>query len=153
MTDKKLMERALTEDPGHDTLMRWGQAREAGKEGVHSLAGGYSATNRVESINEDMSETEIEDMIETLTVMKVKKQGKYSGRPRREVTKQTSNCKNCLSDHPPGRCPARAKSVLHVAVPITSLDQRRVQKQEQSGRLCRRYNMILKTTPQTMPPQ
>ena len=110
MSDKRLMERALTEDPGHDTLMKWGQAREAGKEGVHSLAGGYSATNRIGNLDEDMSETEIEDMIETLSIMKVKKQGKYSGRPRREAPRpQTSHCRNCLSDHPPGRCPANGK--------------------------------------------
>ena len=110
MSDKKLMERALTEDPEHDTLMRWGQAREAGKEGVHSLAGGHSATNWIGTFEEDMSETEIEDMIETLSIMKVKKQGKYSGRPRREAQRPlTSHCRNCQSDHPPGRCPANGK--------------------------------------------
>ena len=110
MTDKKLMERALAEDPSHDTLMLWGQAREAGKEGVHNLSGGHSSANRIENFD-DMSETEIEDMIETLSVMKIKKQGRYSGRPRRELPRpQTNPCKNCLSDyHPPGRCPANGK--------------------------------------------
>ena len=65
MTDKKLMERALAEDPSHDTLMLWGQAREAGKEGVHNLSGGHSSANRIENFD-DMSETEIENMIETV---------------------------------------------------------------------------------------
>ena len=107
MTDKKLMERALSEDPTHDTLLGWGQAREAGKEGVNNLAGGYSTANRIENLQEDMSETEIDNMMETLSVMKVKKQGKYSGRPQREPQKiQYNQCRNCLTEHPQGRCPA-----------------------------------------------
>lgn len=108
MSDRKLMERALTEDPDHDTLMKWGQAREAGKEGVQNLAGSsYSSTNCIESLNDEMSATEIDQMIDTLSVMKVRKQGKYSGRPQREQPK--SNCRNCITDHPQGRCPAYGK--------------------------------------------
>ena len=110
MSDKELMERALSEDPDHDTLMRWGQAREAGKEGVHDLAGGYSSTNRVENLH-DMSDTEIDEMMETLSVMKLRKQGRYSGRPRRDTQTQQNNpqCRNCVTTHPPGRCPANGK--------------------------------------------
>ena len=108
MSDKKLMERALTEDPDHDTLIGWGEAREAGKEGVHHLAGGYSTTNRVEGFDE-MSDSEIEDMMEALSVMKVKRQGRYSSRPRRDFRKPSVKCKNCQSEHPPRRCPANGK--------------------------------------------
>ena len=111
MSDKKLMERALTEDPDHDTLMKWGQAREAGKEGVHNLAGGYSSTNCIESIKDDMSETEIDDLMETLSVMKIRKQGRYSGRPRRpqQIAMQPIHCRNCVTEHPQGRCTAYGK--------------------------------------------
>ena len=110
MTDKKLMERALSEDPNHDTLLGWGQAREAGKEGVNNLVGGYSSACRIENLQEDMSETEIDNMMETLSIMKIKKQGKYSGRPRREPPKQPgTHCKNCMTEHPYGRCPAYGK--------------------------------------------
>ena len=109
MDDRKLMERALSEDPDHDTLMKWGQAREAGKEGVHSLAGGHSSTNRIENI-QDMSDDEIDDMIETLSIMKIRKQGKYSGRPRTGPPKpQQNHCRNCTTEHPQGRCPARGR--------------------------------------------
>ena len=107
MSDRILMERVLTEDPNHDTFMRWGHVRELGKAGVSSLTG-HSATNRVETLDTEMSETEIEDLIETLSVMKVRKQGKYSGRPKRE-TPRPQNCRNCRSDHPSGRCPANGK--------------------------------------------
>ena len=109
MTDKNLMERALTEDPNHDLLMRWGQARESGKEGVQDLAGGSSSTNRIENLQE-MSDTEIDEMIETLSIMKIRKQGRYSARPRREApAPQQYLCRNCSTAHPGGRCPASGK--------------------------------------------
>ena len=109
MSDRKLMERALTEDPTHDTLVSWGEAREAGKEGVHHLAGGYSTTNRVEDLD-GMSDSEIDDMMEALSVMKIKRQGKYSSRPKRETRKPPpGDCRYCKSDHPPRRCPASGR--------------------------------------------
>lgn len=113
MADKKLTERALAEDPDHDTLMKWGKAREAGKEGVHNLTGGYSSANRIEHLNDDMSENEIDDMMDTLSVMKIRKQGKYSSRPRRDPPQsaqvQHTNCRSCQTEHPQGRCPAYGK--------------------------------------------
>ena len=78
MADKKLTERALAEDPDHDTLMKWGKTCEAGKEGVHNLAGGYNSTNSVEHLSDGMSANKIDDMMETRSIMKVKEQGKYS---------------------------------------------------------------------------
>ena len=115
MTDKKLMERALTEDPDHDTLMRWGTAREAGKEGVHHLSGTYATTNRIGTNKDDdsMSENEIDQMMEQLTVMKIKKQGKYSARSMKSNANRyqsgNNQCRNCNLDHPVGRCPANGK--------------------------------------------
>lgn len=39
MADIHLKEKALAEDPDRATLIRWGQGREAGREGAHSLSG------------------------------------------------------------------------------------------------------------------
>ena len=37
MTDTALREKALAEDPSLDTLVRWGQARDTGREGSNNL--------------------------------------------------------------------------------------------------------------------
>ena len=111
MTDTRLREKALAEDPDLEPLVKWGQAREAGREDAHSLketgTGGVRkigwSDSKPPSKFETMSADDLEDLIESLNVMKLKKQGKYSSRYKK------GNCKNCRSEHPEGRCPAQGK--------------------------------------------
>ena len=49
-----------------------------------------------------MTQEEIEDMIESLQVMKLKKAGKYSNRHK-------GSCNRCNTNHQSGRCPANGK--------------------------------------------
>ena len=108
MTDTALREKALAEDPSLDTLVRWGQARETGREGSNTLKQDHKI-NRVS--NQDflraLSDDELDDMMQTLQVMKIRKQGKYSQRSSKPPPK--GDCLNCSTAHPPGRCPARGK--------------------------------------------
>ena len=98
MNDGSLREKALAEDPNLEKLSRWGQARETGGDDTHSL------DKRVRhGLNQDnMSQEEIDEMIETLKVMKLKKAGKYSNRHK-------GSCNRCNSSHQPGRYPANGK--------------------------------------------
>ena len=108
MADRKLKEKALAEDPDLQTLIRWGQSREAGREGAQDLQGNTSTISRVK---DDLDLPAIEEMIGQLQVMKIRKQGKYSSRPQRQPPKsKKQGCKNCSSSHAEGRCPARGKS-------------------------------------------
>ena len=52
-----------------------------------------------------MNEEELDDLIESLNVMKLKKIGKYSSRYKK---KENPQCDRCQSDHQPGRCPANS---------------------------------------------
>ena len=111
MTDKRLREKSLAEDPDLETLIRWGQARETGREGTSTLKQ-ETLSGRVnqvanQRITSDMSDDELDDLMNTLQVMKLRKQGKYSARTPKEPPK--GSCRNCSSAHLPGRCPANGK--------------------------------------------
>ena len=111
MTDARLREKALAEDPTLDTLTRWGHAREAGKEDAVNLKDASSgAIKRIgwreSNPPEEMDDEELDNLIDSLNVMKLKKAGKYSVRFK---NKDSSSCNRCLTDHPQGRCPAFGK--------------------------------------------
>ena len=96
---------ALAEDPTLDTLVKWGQAREMGREDNTSA----SRVNRIESTPElDMDSDEIEEMMQTLKAMKLRKEGRYSSRYKAKPKK--GPCRNCSTEHPVGRCPANGKT-------------------------------------------
>ena len=81
MSNSKLKEKAVAEDPNMDTLVKWGQARETGREDAHTLKDNttVSRVNRLESTSElDMDSDGIEQVMQTLKVMKLQKQGCYS---------------------------------------------------------------------------
>ena len=114
MSDEKMQEKALAEDPTLDKLIRWGQSREAGREGAHRLKDNRSQVSRVGT--RDLSMEEIDGQIQSL--MRLKKQGRYSGRPIRqkneekksEERKQTpTTCNTCSAKHIPGECRAQGK--------------------------------------------
>ena len=105
MTDTRLKEKALAEDPNLTSLIKWGHVRETGREGAHCLKDNNTS---VCHIQQNMNSEEIDNTIETLQVMKVRKQGKYSFRNGRGRINR-SNCRNCTSDHHQGRCPASGK--------------------------------------------
>ena len=116
MADGKLREKALAEDPNLDKLTRWGQAKEAGREDAHNLkenSGG--AVKRIgwtgnEKKPEDMDESELNNLIKSLNVMKIKKAGKYSNRSNKDKEKEEQkSCSRCTTEHQPGRCPAYGK--------------------------------------------
>ena len=48
-----------------------------------------------------MDDDEIDKLMHSLQVMKIRKAGKYSNRKQ-----QSNNCSRCLTEHTPGRCPA-----------------------------------------------
>ena len=102
MTDIRLKEKALAEDPDLNTLVRWGQSREAGREEAYN-----SPICRLE--HDNLNTSEIDEMIETLNIMRIKKQCKYSVSSHQSRTDKPQ-CRNCSSGHPEGRCPAKGKS-------------------------------------------
>ena len=53
-----------------------------------------------------MSPEDLDNLIDSLHVMKLKKVGKYSSRYK---NKDGYNCNKCLTEHPQGRCPAYGK--------------------------------------------
>ena len=106
MSDAKLREKALAEDPDLETLSRWGHAKETGREDAYQMKGSKGNVKKIANDipDEEMDEEEIEDMIHTLQVMKLKKAGKYSIR-----FKNRNSCTRCNSEHAPERCPANGR--------------------------------------------
>ena len=105
MNDTILKEKALAEDPDLEKLTRWGLARETGKEDANHLKG--SNIRRL-GLPKDgkMKDDEIDNIIDALQVMKLRKPGKYSGRkPANKL-----QCQRCNSSHPPERCPSNGKT-------------------------------------------
>ena len=95
MTDTALREKALAEDTLLDTLVRRGQAREKGREGSNTLKQDHKI-NRARANQDSLSTLsvgELDDMMQTLQVMKIRKQGKYSQRSFRPPPK--GDCQNC----------------------------------------------------------
>ena len=54
-------------------------------------------------------EDEIDNLIDTLKVMKLKKAGRYSNRKKALKPSGSISCNNCSSEHAPHRCPANGK--------------------------------------------
>ena len=100
MNDRQMMEKALAEDPNIDELTRWCQARESGKEDAANLKN----TSSVKKTSP--TDHQIDEMMETLKVMKMKKAGKFSNRNRK-----SNPCQRCKSQaHEPNRCPSNGKT-------------------------------------------
>ena len=110
MSDSRLKEKALTDDPQLKDLIRWGQARESGKEGLYNLKDGEKQVLKIKDIENLSDSDEIDGLIESLQVMKLRKAGKFSSRKQKTKSEyQKNSCNNCSSDHPPNRCPANGK--------------------------------------------
>ena len=107
MNDIKLREKALAEDPNLETLTRWGYARESGRENSHNLKDSNTLKRIGWREDEQLQDSDIDEMMETLRVMKLKRVGKYSTRSK---IPQAENCPRCTSKHPVGRCPANGKT-------------------------------------------
>ena len=108
MKDDKLREKALADDPDLKTLIKLGQSRESGKEGAAAIS-----INRVRDHIEDseMEDSEIDDMIQSLTVMKLKRYGKYSQRKNNPKFQEGwKTCRNCNNKHKEGKCFAEGKT-------------------------------------------
>ena len=112
MSDGRLRERALAEDPNLATLINLGQAKEAGKADAQALREPNNIIKKISHGNElhdDLSPDEIDTMIEDLRVMKLKKVGKYSSKALKR-NNDFEECKRCLTSHMQGTCPANGKS-------------------------------------------
>ncbi len=114
-SDSGLKEKGMAEDPNLETLIHLGQSRETGKEGAHQLQHNSSSVSRINAKDshekKPMSVEEIDETINRLEVMKIRKQGKFSGRPNRPTSEgQKQSCQNCSSSHLKGRCPAKGKT-------------------------------------------
>ena len=113
MTDNRLKEKALSEDPDLTLLTKWGQARETGKECLSNLKDQSSSSiQKLKSsctIETSSDEDEIDSLIDTLKVMKLKKAGRYSNRKKTPKPTGIVPCNNCSSEHAPHRCPANGK--------------------------------------------
>ena len=111
MSDARLRERALAEDPNLAKLISLGQAKEAGKADAQTLRESNTTVKKIDYGKEShggMSPDEIDTIIEDLKVMKLKKVGKYSSRAVR--SNDSEECKRCITQHIQGRCPANGKS-------------------------------------------
>ena len=110
MKDSKLSEKALAEDLDKETLVKQGQAREAGKQDVNHLREKDPATVRRVSCRkdlEDMDDDDLESLIQAVNIMKLQKAGKYSNRSKdKKEHIEDGSCGRCLTKHPRGRCPA-----------------------------------------------
>ena len=98
ISDTKLKEKALSDDPDLRLLIKWGQARESGKEGLHSLREPPSNVHRLNRSHQEeefSNEEEIDDLIESLQVMKLKKAGRFSN--CRKPSNYQASCLNCSS--------------------------------------------------------
>ena len=111
MSDIKLSEKALAEDLDKDTLVKQGQAREAGRQDVDNLRQKDTPVVRRVSCRQDieeMTDGELDEVLEAIKIMRLQKAGRYSGRYPKD-TKETgddSSCTRCLTKHPKNRCPA-----------------------------------------------
>ena len=116
MSDVKLSEKALAEDHDKDTLVRQGQAREAGKQNVSNLRdkdsmGTVKRVHIKDGWLDEMSEGELEGLLQVI-VRKVNKAGKYSNRYKEEKGRESEEsnevkCGRCLTQHASSaRCPA-----------------------------------------------
>jgi hypothetical protein len=130
MADPRLKEKALAEDPDLETLIRWGQSREAGREGAHSLKGTESST--IAKIEEkDLDVKDIEEMMDSLQIMKLKKQGRYRARPKTSRSPLQNSAARTAQANSGRISHARPKEkhVLHATSSITSRAPKSARKQ------------------------
>ena len=92
MNDGQMKEKALAEDPSIETLTRWCQARESGKEDAHHLKN----ANQVKKVRTTKDEADVN---------KMKAAGRFSRRHNRNKTE----CERCNTEHEPQRCPSNGK--------------------------------------------
>lgn len=125
MKDRSLAEKALAEKYSLQTLISVGSTRETSKATAEAMAGkGVSTLKRIPKLGdqstadrdlEDLSEDELDRKISALTVMKLKRSGKYSVRFKNKDKDKEGRydkvvkCNNCRTKHEEGRCPARGK--------------------------------------------
>ena len=125
MKDRLLAEKAMTEEFQLARLVSVGSTRESSKSNVEAMEGNKSGNIR--RIPEEQrgerelapgifmeagrsTEEDLDKAISNLTVMKLKKAGKYSIRSKAQGEgDRKSSCDSCSSVHEPGRCPARGK--------------------------------------------
>ena len=96
MNDVQMKEKALAEDPSIETLSRWCQARESGKEDAHQLKN----DNQVKKMQVDHPSNE------DLDIKKLKTAGRFSARYNRN---RRNDCDRCHTSHEPQRCPSNGK--------------------------------------------
>ena len=136
MRDRLLAEKALAEKYKLETLVSVGATRETSKDTAQAIQGPGGQVSRFQGLalkrvpemghevapgilleGDSVTEEDIDTAISNLTVMKLKKAGKYSvrrkdqfTRPAGAATKSYSDCSNCKSKHEQGRCPASGKT-------------------------------------------
>ena len=126
MKDRLLAEKAMTEEFQLARLVSVGSTRESSKSNVEAMEGNKSGSIRRvpeelrgERENRQLApgifmetglstEDDLDRAISNLTVMKLKKAGKYSIRSKGEGDRKSS-CTSCSSSHETGRCPARGR--------------------------------------------
>ena len=119
--DNKFRQKALMDDPDLDLLTKSGISNEEAKETADVMTSGGTFAGMVRKVAEeaDASTHDLDGLIETLTVMKMKKAGKYSNRFKKngEENRQTrssdvdTQCKACLRRHDDSRrCPALGRT-------------------------------------------
>ena len=101
MSDPWMIQRALSEDPDLDTIVKWGQAREASTEGALTLTASSAVLDTSDSLKDCLPET-IHAEMSTANARK-------PSDSERQFVNVSINCRNCLTEHPPGRCPANGK--------------------------------------------
>ena len=116
--DNKFRQKALMDDPDLDILTKAGISHEEAKETADvmtSAGGAFAGSIRRVAEDADASSEDLDSLIDTLTVMKMKKAGKYSNRYKKNVEdkRQTRHsdkdplCNACLRKHDGSRrCPA-----------------------------------------------
>ena len=126
MKDRLLAEKAMTEEFPLAKLVSVGSTRESSRSNVEAMEGHSTSSirrvpeeHRGERENRQLApgifmetggttEEDLDTAISNLTVMKLKKAGKYSMRSKGEGDRKGS-CSSCTSSHETGRCPARGR--------------------------------------------
>ena len=127
MRDRNLAEKALSEEFSLTKLISVGTTRETSRSNVEAMEGSKTGTIKRIPVRaadssqggqhqlaagiilegEEISEDALDAAISNLTVMKMKKAGKYSVRHKGG---DRPTCDSCSSRHEEGRCPARGKT-------------------------------------------
>ena len=117
--DRTLAEKVLAEEYDLRTTVQLAVTRENSKANVEAMQGKQGEGVRrmrykqASDNSEDEEAMNIARLEEKLAVMKVRQQGKFSGRFKARDQSQGGNqekCKYCDLSHDPGDCPAKGKS-------------------------------------------